>query len=39
VANHVDTSLLSLDEVFEFVKRFNWHLFGTELARSRANTL
>jgi alkylmercury lyase len=39
VSNHADTSLLSLDEVFEFVKRFNWHLFGTELARSRANTL
>jgi hypothetical protein len=39
VAKCSDTFLLSLDEVFEFVKRFNWHLFGTELARRRANTL
>jgi len=37
VAKHPDTFLLSLEEVFEFVKCFNRHLFGTELARRRTD--
>ena len=37
VAKRPDTFLLSLEEVFEFVKCFNRHLFGTELARRRTD--
>lgn len=37
VAKHPETFLLSLDEVFAFMKRFNRHMFGTELARRQAN--
>lgn len=33
VAKHPETFLLSLDEMFAFMKRFNQHMFGTELAR------
>jgi alkylmercury lyase len=33
VAKRPDTFLLSLDEVSYFVKRFNGHMFGTELTR------
>lgn len=37
VARHPETFLLSLDETFAFIKRFNRHMFGTELARRHAN--
>lgn len=37
VAKHPGTFLLSLDEVFAFMKRFNQHMFGTELARRQSN--
>jgi len=37
VASHPETFLLSLDEVFAFVRRIDRHMFGTELARRRAN--
>ncbi|MPY89490.1 MAG: alkylmercury lyase [Luteitalea sp.] len=37
VAKHPETFLLSPDEVFAFVTRVNSHMFGTELARRRAN--
>lgn len=37
VAKHPETFLLSLEEMFAFMKRFNQHMFGTELARRRAD--
>lgn len=37
VAKHPETFLLSLDEMFAFMKRFNRYMFGTELARRRAD--
>lgn len=37
VAKHPETFLLSLDEVFAFIKRCNRHMFGTEMARRHAN--
>jgi alkylmercury lyase len=37
VASHPETFLLSLDEVFAFVRRIARHMFGGELARRRAN--
>lgn len=37
VAKHPDTFLLSLDEIFVFIKRCNRHMFGTELARRPAD--
>ena len=37
VAKHPETFLLSLDEMFTFMKRFNQYMFGTELTRRRAD--
>lgn len=37
VAKHPETFLLSLEEMFAFMKRFNQYMFGTELARRRAD--
>ncbi len=37
VAKHPETLLLSLEEAFAFMKRFNHYMFGTELARRRAD--
>lgn len=37
VAKHPETFLLSLDQIFEFMKRCNRHVFGTKLARHPAD--
>jgi alkylmercury lyase len=36
IVKHPGTFLLSLDEVYAFIKRCNRHMFGAELARRRA---
>lgn len=39
VAKHPETFLLSLEEMFAFMKRFNRYMFGAELARRGANAV